>query len=53
MQFEEQLRDSGDVSDGTHDQAKARASIVYYCSRMVTVSPTALLLDLLARHAKL
>ena len=38
IQFEEQLRNSEDATDGTHNQAKARATVAYYCSRMVTVS---------------
>ncbi|KAL5495788.1 SPO22_1 [Sanghuangporus weigelae] len=33
--FEEQLRNSEDDGDGTHEQAKARAVVLYYCSRML------------------
>ncbi|KAH8111444.1 meiosis protein SPO22/ZIP4 like-domain-containing protein [Phellopilus nigrolimitatus] len=33
--FEEQLRNSEDATN-THDQAKARAVVLYYCSRMLT-----------------
>ena len=37
FQFEEQLRNAEDVNDSVHDQAKARAVVLYYCSRMFTV----------------
>lgn len=37
IKFEEQLRNSADASDGTYDQAKARATVAYYCSRMIIV----------------
>ncbi|KAL5534754.1 hypothetical protein ACEPAG_1218 [Sanghuangporus baumii] len=33
--FEEQLRNSEDDGDGTHEQAKARVVVLYYCSRML------------------
>ncbi|OCB89780.1 hypothetical protein A7U60_g3040 [Sanghuangporus baumii] len=33
--FEEQLRNSEDDGDGIHEQAKARAVVLYYCSRML------------------
>lgn len=37
LQFEEQLRNSEDDSDDIHEQAKARAVVLYYCSRMLAV----------------
>ncbi|KAL5518460.1 SPO22 [Sanghuangporus vaninii] len=33
--FEEQLRNSEGDGDGIHEQAKARAVVLYYCSRML------------------
>lgn len=49
LQFEESLRNVDD-SQGLHQQAKARATIVYYSSRMEAVSDlnrgTALFADL-------
>ena len=42
FQFEEQLRNVEDDSNGAHDQAKARAVVLYFCSRMLTVRPSTL-----------
>ncbi|EJD04521.1 uncharacterized protein FOMMEDRAFT_146421 [Fomitiporia mediterranea MF3/22] len=35
FQFEEQLQNAEDVDNGAHDQTRARAVILYYCSRML------------------
>lgn len=37
VQFEEQLRNTDDSTSGPQEQAKARAVMLYYCSRMLTV----------------